>query len=450
MTAGLLSRLLGRPGSFRHGVHPIQGKDATRGLPIEHLPLLEEYVLPLSQAAGAPPKPIVAAGQTVARGQVIAEPDGWVSVALHAPVAGTVKGIEMRPHPDGGLSPAIVIRTDLYADQTIELLPETPDLLSDAADRHAALERIQLGGVVGMGGAAYPAHAKLAVPQGKYVETVLLNGAECEPYLTSDHRIMVERTREVLRGLRIFMHLTGAQQGRIGIETNKPDAIAAFEALLEGDPSVKVVPLTVKYPEGAKQMMIEAITGLRVPLGGRSVDQHVTIHNVGTSAALADVFDRRLPVLDRVVTVTGPGVRRPTNVRAPIGTPLSALLEHAGGLLPEARQVVVGGAMMGQSQASLDAPVLKGMTGLLAMVDPPRVHEEEPCIRCGRCVDACPMLLDPALLARLTRAGRTEELAAHYVRACFECGSCAFACPSHIPLTNLMRVGKTLVRKAKS
>lgn len=446
---GIWSRLLRRPGTFRHGVHPLEGKSATSAMPIEHLPLLPHYVLSLTRSGGAAPKPVVVSGQAVARGEPVAEPDGWVSVALHSPVAGIVKGIEMRPHPAGGLSPAIVIETDFYADQTIRALPESRDLLSDPADRDAALARIQQGGVVGMGGAAYPAHAKLRIPEGKRVDSVLLNGAECEPYLTADHRTMVERTDAVLRGLRILMHLTGAERGIIGVEVNKPDAIGAFEERLQGDPTVKVMPLAVKYPEGAKQMMIEATTGLRVPVGGRSIDQHVTIHNVGTAVALADVFDRGLPVIDRVVTVTGPGVRRPTNVQAPIGTPLSALIDHADGLLPEARQVIVGGAMMGQSQASLDAPVLKGMTGLLVMVEPSRMHEEAPCIRCGRCVEACPMFLDPALLARLTRAGRAEDLAEHHVRACFECGSCAFACPSHIPLTNLMRIGKTLVRKAQ-
>jgi electron transport complex protein RnfC len=440
-----LQALFGVPRSFRHGTHPDPHKDTTSGLKVEHLELQPEYVLPLSQHAGTPSRPCVEPGTRVRRGQRIAEPDGFRSVALHSPVAGTVGKVEQRSHPGGGLAPALVVQTDFYADQ--EVLAEPP--LRDP-DAEQLLERIQGAGVVGMGGAVYPAHAKLRLPEGKRVDVVILNGAECEPYLTADHRLMVERADAVIGGLRIIMCLTGAKQGRIGVETNKPDAIEALERAITSDLDAEVISVAVKYPEGAKQMLIETLTGLRVPLRGRSVDMHVTIHNVASAAAIYDACHDGHPVIERVVTVTGPGIKRPANVLTPIGTPLSALIDHCGGLLPEARAVVLGGAMMGQTQVDFDVPVLKGTAGALVLTSEAAMQEEMPCIRCGRCVEACPMFLNPTQLVALTRAGQVEALDAHDVSACFECGSCAYVCPSYIPLTEVIRSGKQLVRKASS
>jgi electron transport complex protein RnfC len=436
--------LSARPRSFRHGAHPDPHKDVTSGLAIEHMPLAPKYILPLSQHAGAPSKPCVRVGERVRAGQCIAESDGFHSVALHAPVAGTVEGIALQPHPSGGLSTAIVLRTDFYADQQVEPLAEC-----DLADHAAVVAQVQRAGIVGMGGAAYPAHEKLRLPLGKRVDVVILNGAECEPYLTSDHRTMLEHADAVVRGLTLIMRVLGAVQGKIGVEVNKEDAIAALRSQIADDPRMTVVPLDVKYPEGAKQMMIEAVTGARVPLGGRSTDIHVTIHNVASSAGIYDACVRRMPVTERVITVTGPGVRRPANVLAKVGTRLADLLAHCGGLTDAASTVIVGGAMMGQAQVSLDAPVVKATTGVLVLEEPPSRRQEEPCIRCGKCLDACAMFLNPTRLATLTRSGNVAGLKQQNVKACFECGSCAFVCPSHIPLTELIRTGKTLVRKER-
>ncbi|MDD9947051.1 MAG: electron transport complex subunit RsxC [Myxococcales bacterium] len=434
-----------RPRGFRHGTHPEAHKDTTSGLPIEHMPMVAEYSLHLAQHAGAPSRPCVGPGERVRRGQTIAEPDGFRSVALHAPVAGTIRAIEPRLHPAGGLSPALILRTDFLADQST-MAATVPE----PGDRDGTLAAIQRAGVVGLGGAAYPAHAKMRIPKDKRVDVVILNGAECEPYLTADHRVMLERAGAVVGGLTVIMELVGAERGTIGVEVNKPDAIDALSRACRGDPRMQVVPLSVKYPEGAKQMLIKAVTGQRVPLGGRSFDTHVTIHNVGTAAALYDACTAGLPMIDRVVTVTGPEIVRPANVRVSIGTPVSALLEHCGGLRPAARRLVMGGGMMGHSQVSLEVPTVKAFGGVLALPGTAQRTPEAPCIRCGKCLDACAMFLNPARLATLSRAGDVEGLKQANVQACFECGSCAFVCPSYLPLTELIRTGKVLARRTGS
>jgi len=376
---------------------------------------------------------------------VIAEAGGFVSTYLHAPVTGTVKAIELRPHQSGKRVETIVISTDSFASQ--KTLPlEIPAEDAAVEDKVAFIQR---GGLVGMGGAAFPTHVKLKVPKGKRVSFVMLNGCECEPYLTCDHRVMVEQPEAVLRGLDIIMELTGAERGYIGVELNKPDAIEALKKAV-GSRSVEVVGLTVKYPQGAEKMLIDAILAREVPSGGLPLDLEIVVQNVGTAAVLAGLFEQGLPLIERAVTVTGPGVKRPANVLVPIGTPVRQVIEHCGGLLPSARQVVLGGPMMGMAQKSLDVPVTKGTSGILVLDEPANVVREEPCIRCSRCLEACPMFLNPSRLAQLARAEMPEELKALHVLDCFECASCSFSCPSHIPLVQLIRVGKALVRQKES
>ena len=432
--------------SFRHGVHPQENKSATVARSIERMPFRDEYVLPLSQHIGAPAKPVVRPGEKVQRGQLIAEPGGFVSVPLHAPVTGSVKAIELRPHPNGRRMQAIVITTDPYDQQKIAPI----DLSQvDTEDAAKCIDLIQRGGLVGLGGAAFPTHVKLSVPKGKRVEFVILNGCECEPYLTCDHRVMVERPAAVKRGLDIFLRLVGAERGYVGIELNKPDAIEALRAEVGDDP-VEVVGLKVKYPQGAEKMLIDAILHREVPSGGLPLDLEVVVQNVGTAAAVADLFDHGTPLVERALTVTGPGIRRPANLVVPVGTLIRDVVEQCGGLLPEARQVVVGGPMMGMAQKHLDVPVTKGTSGVLVLTEPATVLHEEPCIRCGRCLEACPMFLNPSRLAQLARAERPLDLKALNVLDCFECASCSFSCPSNIPLVQLIRMGKALVRQKES
>jgi electron transport complex protein RnfC len=431
-----------RPRSFHAGVHPPDRKAATDRLPIERMPFVDRYVLPLAQHIGAPAKPVVQVGQPVQRGELIAEPGGFVSVALHAPASGRVEAIELRLHPNGQMLPAIVIAADPFASQR---LAPAPAVDPAGLTRDDFLERVQRGGIVGLGGAAFPSHVKLRVPEGKRIHHVVINGCECEPYLTCDHRLMAERPEAVVRGAEIIMGMLEATHGYVGVAAHKPDAIAA---LAEAAPdSIEVVPLQVKYPQGAEKLLIDAIFEREVPLGGLPIDIEMLVNSVGTTVALCDLFDRGAPLVERIVTVTGPAVARPRNLVVPLGTPLSALLKHCGGLLPNARQVVLGGPMMGMAQKSLDAPIVKGSGGVLCLDrDAVTQLREFPCIRCARCVEACPMQLNPTRLAQLIRAERADQLDGLHLKNCFECAACSFVCPSRIPLVQWMRMGKAMLR----
>ncbi len=432
---------LGLP-SFRHGVHPPENKDATNGRPTERMPFVPEYVLPLSQHLGAPSKPVVSVGQKVKRAQLLAEPVGFVSTALHAPVTGKVKAIELRLHPNGKMMESIVLETDPYSSQRPQPGPvvEPSTLTLDGV-----VSRIQLGGLVGLGGAAFPTHVKLAVPKGKKANVVVLNGCECEPYLTCDHRVMLEQPAAIVRGLEIIRRAVGVEKTYIGIEANKLDAVEALRKAV-GSAPIEVLPLQVKYPQGAEKMLLEAIFHKAVPQGGLPIDLGMMVYNVGTAVGVADLFDLGLPLIERVVTVTGPALKEPKNLVVPLGTPLSAIVAHCGGLEANARQVVLGGPMMGLAQKSLDVPLLKGASGILCLDRVTEEVEELPCIRCGRCLEACPMFLNPARLALLARFERPDELEANHLMSCFECASCSYVCPSNIPLVQWMRMGKGMVR----
>jgi electron transport complex protein RnfC len=435
-----------RPRTFRHGVHPAEYKQATSGLPIERLPFVREYVLPLSQHIGAPSKPVVEAGQRVRRGQLIAEPGAFVSVALHAPVTGKVTAVELRLHPNGKMMPAVVIEADPFDSQR---LPELPPVDLASLTPREMVERVQRGGLVGLGGAAFPSHVKFQVPEGKRIRIALINGCECEPYLTCDHRVMLERPEAVVRGTQLIMTYVGTERGSIGVEANKPDAIAALRAA--APPNIEVVALQVKYPQGAEKILIDAIFGEQVPTGGLPLDIEILVNNVGTTVALADLFDRGQPLIERVVTVTGPALSRPRNLLVPLGTPLAAVIEHCGGLRSGPCQVVLGGPMMGMAQKSLEVPILKGCSGVLCLDRATAVSQRElPCIRCGRCLEACPMFLNPARLTQLIRADHVEELEAQHLTSCFECASCSFACPSRIPLVQWLRMGKVMLRNLQA
>ena len=441
--------------TFRGGVHPPERKTFSEERAIERPALPPEVRLPLVMHAGAPAKPVVEKKAEVARGQLVAEPAGFISAPIHAPVSGTVKDITPVWHPSGRMVPAIILATDAEAtaaaieEEAARTVAADHDISALAPE--AIVEAVKTAGIVGLGGAAFPSFVKLMRLPEKPIDFVLLNGSECEPYLTADHRMMLERPAPILAGLRLAMRATGAERAAIAIEDNKPDAIETLRAAVrEANVSerIEVAAVKSKYPQGGERTLIPAVTRRAVPVGGFPPDIGVCILNVGTAAAIAQAVVCGAPLIERVVSLTGRGVREPGNLLVPIGTPVSYLVEQRGGLTADAARVILGGPMMGPTAAHLEIPILKGMSGITVMVaDEVRPRPEMPCIRCGRCVDACPVDLMPALIGRYVAKRMIDEALATHLMACVECGTCSYVCPSSIPLVQYMRSGKFLARK---
>lgn len=438
--------LLNSIATFKHGVHPEEFKYLTDTKAIERMPFAAEYVLPLGQHIGAPSKAIVKKGQYVQRGQMIAEPGGFVSVALHAPVSGTVKAIELAETLTGQMVQAIRIETDHFATQQIVSQKPKP---FETMSIDEFITSVQNSGLVGLGGAAFPAHVKFKIPEGKTCKYIVLNGCECEPFLTSDHRTMVEQPDEIIDGINILNHFIKADKAYIGIEDNKPDAIKILTEKAKNNPfPIIIIPLKVKYPQGAEKMLITAVLDKEIPSGKLPLDIDTMVSNVSSIAALSDWFRTGKPLIERVVTVTGTAIKRPANLLVPIGTSMQEVVNYCGGMTQDEVRMLLGGPMMGMVQRSLNIPVVKGTSGMLMLTgDEVGSMEEYSCIRCGRCVDACPMFLNPSTLGLLAKKGLWEEMQENYVMDCFECGSCSFACPSHIPLVQSFRVAKGILRE---
>ncbi len=441
--------ITGTLASFKHGVHPNESKELTDHRQIERMPFSDHFILHLSQHTGVPSIPVVKEGQKVRRGELIAEPGGFVSVGLHAPVDGTVTAIDLFDHPKGQMSPAIKIKTDPFSPQ-ISRQPPVPS--PEEMPLNTFIELVQRAGIVGMGGAAFPAHVKFSIPEGKSCKVMMLNGCECEPYLTCDHRVMVEYSQELLDGTSILQHFIGAEAIYIAIEANKPDAIHILDQACQVSKlPIEVVPLKVKYPQGAEKMMISAILGDEIPAGKLPLDVGTMVSNVGTIVALSQYFRKSLPLMERVITVSGTAVRRPSNLLVPIGTSMREVVDYCGGLTDELARILLGGPMMGVVQKSLEVPVLKGTSGILALShDEVSDFDTYTCIRCGRCLDACPLFLNPARLGLLARKSLWDEMEDNHVLDCFECAACSFVCPSGIPLVQSFRVGKAMVREKKA
>ncbi len=437
--------------SFRGGIHPLQhihhGKRFTEGRPIERCSVPDEVVIPLAQHIGAPSTPIVAVGDIVDMGQRIADERGYVSVPCFSSVSGKVKAIEMRPHISGQKSMAIVIEND----REDRLYPgiQSPGRLEDLSPQQI-IDVIKNAGLVGMGGAAFPTHVKLSPPAEKKIDTVIVNGAECEPYLTADHRIMLEYPDEVVRGLKAVIKALGVDNSWIGIENNKPDAIAAMQKAVKGT-DISVAPLKVKYPQGAEKQLINAITGREVPSGGLPMDVGVVVVNAGTAYQICQAVEKGLPLFERVVTVTG-SVGQPSNLLVRIGTPVSYVITHAGGLAGKVEKVIAGGPMMGIAMHNIDAPVMKGTSGILVLDDKmARPADESPCIRCSRCVMVCPIGLQPYLLDAYAERDRFDDAEKSGVMDCIECGCCAYTCPANRHLVQGMRLAKCeIINKRKA
>lgn len=433
--------------TFEGGAHPPEYKRLTEKLPIETLPAPERIVVPIVQHLGAPGNPIVEKKQRVLRGQPLTEPGGFVSVPSHSSVSGAVKKIEPLPHPFGTKVMAVEIENDgadePHHDMSVEegYLDLSPEEMKN---------RIRDAGLAGMGGAAFPTHVKLSPPKGKEIEITIINGAECEPFLTADHRLMLEQGEEILKGLEIINKILKPRHSYIAIENNKPDAIKALTKIARDYSSIKVAALPVKYPQGAEKQLIRALTGREVPSGGLPMDVGCLVHNVGTAVSIFEAVAKKKPLMERIVTVTGPGVKSPKNIRARIGTMFAQLVEFAGGYTEDAAKLIMGGPMMGIAQYTDEVPVIKGTSGILALdAKSARLNAPKPCIACGRCLEVCPMKLTPSLLGTLVEYSRYEAAEKTSILDCIECGSCSFICPTKRNLVHLMKLGKMEVFKLR-
>lgn len=432
---------------FPGGIHPhegMNGKTVTSRLPIVELPQPSRVAIPLQQHIGAPCKSLVAKGDHVKVGMPIGEPVGFVSAAVHASVSGTVVDVQPCIMPNGLLQPCVIIDND-FQDTWVEL---TPVAQPDALDAKALSALARAAGLVGLGGATFPHAVKFSVPPDKKVDTLILNGAECEPYLSADHQLMLDHAREIIEGARVAQRALGIGQVLIGIENNKKDAITALTEACKDETGFTVVGLPVHYPQGGEKQLVYALTKRVVPAGGLPLDCGVIVMNVGSAYALRRAVYEGRPVVDRVVTVSG-CVQKPANYLARIGTPVEWLLDTSGGLLPDAKVLLYGGPMMGMAINRVDIPVTKGCSGITALEASSAQSEESNCIRCGRCSSVCPMQLMPSTLDKLMRKSLFDEAERQGVMNCIECGACTWSCPAKRQLTQSCRSSKKIITERR-
>ncbi|MCF7886623.1 MAG: electron transport complex subunit RsxC [Candidatus Marinimicrobia bacterium] len=430
--------------TFKRGTHPPEFKELAADKKIEEIPLPENVFISLSQHIGAPCKPIVKPGDEVKTGQLIAEGEGFVTSQVHASLSGKVKKIDKYPSPIGTKPTMIQIESDGNDEPLQEWTEEDWHKLSIEEMKN----RIAKAGIVGMGGAAFPTNVKLSPPEKKPIDTFIINGCECEPFLTADHRMMLENSDKLLEGTRIIMKILGAKRTIIGIEENKLDAIELLNKKTASESNISVQPVKTKYPQGAEKNLIDALLKRKVPAGGLPMDVGVVVNNVGTAIAVPQAVKTKKPLIERVVTVTGQGIKEPKNLRVRIGTPFKNLIEYCGGLTPDTKKIINGGPMMGIAQYTIDVPVIKGTSGVLALTeDITQKAKEFTCIRCGSCVETCPMGLVPTRLVRLIEFDKLNMAEEMGTMSCIECGSCAYVCPSNIPLVQRIKVGKQLINE---
>ncbi len=428
------------------GIHPEENK-ITSSKAIKRMTVPTVVYVPIAQHIGIPSEIIVDKKDKVKIGQVIAKSGGFVSSNIHSPVAGTVTKLDMVIDTSAYKKQCIVIRTD-QKDESNFVIPEFPLKKEITMDQKDILKHINDSGIVGLGGATFPSHVKLDLKNDNKVDYLLINGVECEPYLTADHRLMLEKADEIIVGIQILMHALHIEKVVIGVENNKQDAIEVLKKAALSDNRIKVAALQVKYPQGSEKQLIKAIVKREVPKGGLPMDVGVIVHNVGTIFAIYQAVQHDQPLIERVVTVTGKKLQDPSNFWVKIGTPIKDLVAEVGGIPEGTRKIVNGGPMMGKAIKNTDVPVTKGTSGIL-IISEEEASRQEPknCIRCGNCVFVCPMGLEPHLLMNLTEKGFYERAASEDVMTCIECGSCSYVCPSHRPLLDYIRFGKSIVKK---
>lgn len=428
--------------TFKGGAHPYDGKKMSRECPIEILNPGDTLVYPLSQHIGAMAKPLVKAGDRVLVGQKIAEKGGFISANIHSSVSGTVKAIEKRLVATGGMVDSIVVENDGMYEEAAPIFSGNPDELS----KDEIIKIIEEAGIVGMGGAGFPTNVKLSPKNADIIDSIIVNGAECEPYLTSDYRRMVEQTDKLVKGLKIVLKIFPDAKGYFGIEDNKPEAIEALLKATENEDRIEVVPLKTKYPQGGERSMIYAVTGRKINSKMLPADVGCIVHNVDTIYAIYNAVYNGKPLIERIVTITGDAVRTPKNFQVRIGTSFRELIDAAGGFTTEPEKIISGGPMMGFSFFNMDVPVVKGSSSLLAFIKDDVSHEEpSACIRCGRCAAACPEHLLPMKLAALAGQNEPEEFKKLGGMECVECGCCSYVCPAKRQVTQSVRSMKKLI-----
>jgi len=434
------------------GVHPAENKLSAQKA-IEVLPLPKSVFIPVGQHIGAPAEAIVQKGDQVKVGQLIAKSSGFVSANIHSSVSGTVKKVETGPDTSGYPKKGIYI--DVEGDIWDEKIDRTADLNSKISlDSAEILSKIQDAGIVGLGGATFPTHVKLVPPKGMKADVLLINGVECEPYLTSDHRMMLEHTEELIVGVQLLMKALNVTKAAIGIENNKPDAISKIIKIAYAQSNISVVPLKVKYPQGGEKQLIKAVTGREIGSGALPISVGAVVTNIATTFAVYEAVQKNKPLFERVVTVTGKSLKNPSNFKARIGTSIGELIEAAGGLPENCGKIINGGPMMGKAVTNTEIPVTKGTSGILMMPETEAKRGEiMPCIRCSRCVSVCPMGLEPFLLMTVSEKQIWERAESERIMDCIECGSCSYTCPANRPLLDYIRLGKgkvgTIMRNRK-
>lgn len=430
------------------GVHPAENK-LSAAEPIREAALPKQAIFSMFQHIGAPATPVVKKGDIVKVGTLLGEAGGFVSAPVYSSVSGKVAKVDVAL--DASDTRRMAVYVDVEGDEWEETIDRSPELvkLSDRPelDAKTIIDKVKAAGIVGMGGATFPCHVKLCPPPGQKAECVIINAVECEPYLTADHRLMLEKPEQILVGVSLIMKAVGVDKGYIGIENNKPDAIALMTEKAKEYPNIEVVPLKVKYPQGGEKQLIDAVIGRQVPAPPAiPINVGAVVQNVGTAYAIYEAVMKNKPLIDRIITVTGKSVQKPSNLLARLGTPFQNIIDECGGLPEDTGKIIGGGPMMGKALISLEIPMTKGSSGLLIMNEKEaRRSEADPCIRCAKCVGVCPMGLEPFLLAQVSSQHNWERAEAEDITSCIECGSCSFTCPSHRPLLDNIRLGKTTV-----
>ena len=428
------------------GVHPSDNKQWSKGSAIETMELPDVVNIPLAQHIGAPATALVKKGDTVVVGQLLAEPTGFMSAAIHSPISGTVTAVDLQPNGQGLRQMMITIKRE--GDEWDSNIDRSTTLVTECTlEPKDIIAKIKAAGIVGMGGATFPTHVKLSIPEGKSAEILIINGVECEPYLTSDYRTMLERGEELVVGTRILMRAIGVTTAVIGVEANKPDAVKHLREIIGTATDIKVEMLKTQYPQGGEKQLIAAVTGREVTAPpALPIDVGAVVCNASTAVAVYEAVQKNKPLIERVVTVTGSAVAQPKNLLTRFGTPVEALIAKCGGLAEGDVKVINGGPMMGRALSNIAMPVMKGCSGITIMVGQAAGRgEESACIKCAKCVEACPMGLEPYLLAKQARKKAWDAMEANDTTSCIECGCCQFTCPANIPLLDHIRLGKQTV-----